>query len=78
MAQSAYRYIRHPLYASLLLLVWGALLKNLQVPGVALALAGSALLTVTARVEEAENLVKFGADYAAYMKDTRMFIPFLF
>jgi protein-S-isoprenylcysteine O-methyltransferase Ste14 len=25
-----------------------------------------------------ENRRKFGADYAAYMKTTKMFIPFLF
>jgi len=37
-----------------------------------------AFLIATARVEEAENLRKFGADYAVYMKSTKMFIPFLF
>ena len=47
-----------------------------------LLLAGTTLttpvfLTATARVEEVENLQKFGPDYAHYMKSTRMFIPFL-
>ena len=31
----------------------------------------------TARAEEREMLEKFGAEYAAYMKKTRMFVPFL-
>ncbi len=74
----AYKYIRHPLYASLLLLGWGAFFKDPSLPGGVLILAACAFLTATARVEEAENLGKFGADYAAYMGTTKMFIPFLF
>ena len=76
--QVAFRFIRHPLYASLLLFVWGAFLKQPSLMGSSLAVATSAFLTITARVEEAENLGRFGADYAAYMETTRMFIPFLF
>ena len=74
----AYKYIRHPLYASLLLLGWGAFFKYPSLPGGILILAACAFLTATARVEEAENLDKFGADYVAYMKTTKMFMPFLF
>ena len=74
----AYKVIRHPLYSSLLLFAWGAFLKHPSLPGGILALAVCAFVTATAKVEEAENLDKFGADYAAYMRTTRMFIPFLF
>ena len=74
----AYEYIRHPLYASLLLFGWGAFFKDPSLSGGMLILAACAFLTATARVEEAENLDKFGADYAAYMGTTKMFIPFLF
>lgn len=74
----AYRYIRHPLYASLLLLAWGVFFKDPSLLGAILVLVTSAFLIATARVEEAENLHKFGGDYAEYMKTTRMFIPFLF
>lgn len=74
----AYRFIRHPMYASLLALAWGACLKQLSTVSVALALAASAFLLLTALIEEAENLARFGAPYAAYMKTTRRFIPFLF
>lgn len=76
--RGAYRYIRHPLYASLLLLGWGAFFKHLSLLGVILVLATSAFLVATAKVEEAENLHKFGSDYARYMKTTKMFLPFLF
>jgi protein-S-isoprenylcysteine O-methyltransferase Ste14 len=74
----AYKYIRHPLYASLLLLAWGIFFKDPSWLGGALAAAASLTLWATARVEEAENLARFGASYAAYMETTKRFIPFLF
>jgi protein-S-isoprenylcysteine O-methyltransferase Ste14 len=72
------RYIRHPLYCSLLLLAWGVFLKDPSLLGGGVALIASAALVATAKVEEAENLRRFGDDYAAYMKTTKMFLPFLF
>jgi len=75
----AYRLIRHPLYASLLALVWCAYLKNpFAISGVALAVSATAFLIATSVAEERENLASFGGAYAAYMKRTRRFIPFLF
>jgi protein-S-isoprenylcysteine O-methyltransferase Ste14 len=75
----AYRFIRHPLYASLLALVWCACLKNpFAVDSIVLALGASGFLIATAIAEERENLVRFGAAYADYMKRTRRFVPFLF
>jgi protein-S-isoprenylcysteine O-methyltransferase Ste14 len=76
--RGAYKYIRHPLYSSLLFLAWGVFFKGLSLPAGALALVTSASLFATARVEEADNLHKFGDDYAEYMRTTRMFVPFLF
>lgn len=76
--RGAYQYIRHPLYSSLLLFGWGVFFKGTSPVDGLLVVATSALLVATARAEEAENLLKFGADYAAYVKTTRMFIPFLF
>jgi len=74
-----YRWIRHPLYASLLALAWCAYLKNpLSVFGIALTLAACGFLLATAVAEERENRVRFGAAYAEYSKRTRRFIPFLF
>lgn len=74
----AYKYIRHPLYASLIFLAWGAFFKDPSLVGGILVLTSSAFLTATARVEEGENIRKFGPDYAAYRATTKMFIPFLF
>lgn len=74
----AYRFIRHPLYASLLSLAWCAYLKDPgSIGSVALVLGATAFLTATAVVEERENLARFGAAYADYIRRTRRFIPFV-
>ena len=75
----AYRLIRHPLYASLLALVFCAWLKDpYSAVNLALAAAAVGFLLATALVEEKENLAHFGVEYAAYMKHTHRFVPFLF
>jgi protein-S-isoprenylcysteine O-methyltransferase Ste14 len=76
-ADGIYRFIRHPMYASLLYLAWGTALKTLSMPSVALALVATSALIATAKVEERENLARFGAAYRDYMKSTTLFIPFL-
>ena len=74
----AYKYIRHPLYSSLLFLAWGAFLKDLSLPGLFLALTASFFLLLTAKSDESECLKHFGSGYQTYMLKTKMFIPFLF
>lgn len=73
-----YKHIRHPLYASLLYGACGVFLKDPYLLGGVLALATSVFSFLTARAEEAEMLSKFDADYAAYMKRTTRFVPFVF
>ena len=72
-----YRFISHPLYASLICLAWGALLKRVIPSTIALAAATTLLLYATAKLEETFNLSKFGAPYADYVGRTKMFVPFL-
>ncbi len=74
----AFKYIRHPLYSSLLFLGWGVFFKDPSWLGGALALAATIFLVATAKVEETENIRFFGPAYQTYMKRTKMFIPFLF
>ncbi len=74
-----YGFIRHPMYASLLALAWCAQLKDpLAIGCVVLAVSASGFLIAASVAEERENLVRFGAAYAAYMERTRRFIPFVF
>jgi protein-S-isoprenylcysteine O-methyltransferase Ste14 len=74
----AYRYIRHPLYSSLLFLAWGIAFKSPGWLNLLLALIATAFLVATARAEEVEDIRFFGPAYQTYMKQTKMFIPFLF
>jgi protein-S-isoprenylcysteine O-methyltransferase Ste14 len=73
-----YRYIRHPLYSSLLLLTWGIFFKNISWQAGLLALLSTLFLYLTARADEAECMRFFGPEYQEYMKHTRRFVPFLF
>jgi protein-S-isoprenylcysteine O-methyltransferase Ste14 len=73
-----YRYIRHPLYSSLLFLAWGAFFKKPDWVGAALALAATLALIATAKADEAECIRFFGPSYQEYMKQTKRFVPFLF
>lgn len=71
----AYRYIRHPLYASLLLFALGVFLKDVSLLAGLLLLGAFGFLYATARAEERQNMESFGAEYAEYMQRTKMFIP---
>jgi protein-S-isoprenylcysteine O-methyltransferase Ste14 len=41
-------------------------------------MGASGFLLATAIAEERENLKRFGAPYADYMKTTHRFVPFIF
>lgn len=73
-----YNYTRHPLYTSLLCLAWAIFLKSPSCHEGLMAAAATLLLTITARIEETENIRFFGSAYCAYMQRTKMFIPYLF
>ena len=73
-----YRFIRHPLYASLLYLSWGIFLKDISTLSLALIILISLTLFLTAVYEERENLRTFGDEYAGYIQHSKRFIPFLF
>ena len=73
--QGAYRWIRHPLYFSLFLFGAGAWLKHPDLWGAAILLALAGLVVATARIEEGENLQRFGEAYRAYRGRTWRFIP---
>jgi protein-S-isoprenylcysteine O-methyltransferase Ste14 len=72
-----FTYVRHPLYSSLLWLGWGVFLKRPSGLAGGLAVCATALLVVTAKAEESENRRFFGTAYDTYMRDTKMFIPFV-
>jgi protein-S-isoprenylcysteine O-methyltransferase Ste14 len=73
-----YKYIRHPMYSSLLLLAWATFLKHITFYGILVVLITTGFLVVTAKIEEQENIAFFGSSYREYIKRSKMFIPYLF
>ncbi|HID71009.1 MAG TPA: isoprenylcysteine carboxylmethyltransferase family protein [Desulfobacterales bacterium] len=73
--EGLYKYIRHPMYSSLLFLGWGAFLKQISPLTAILVFLVTGFLIAAARVEEKENVQFFGNDYIEYMKRTKMFVP---
>ncbi len=73
-----YRYVRHPMYSSLLFLAWGTFLKQMSLGTVVLVVCVTCLLFVAARVEEDENVRFFGESYKDYMARSKLFIPWVF
>lgn len=72
-----FRYIRHPLYSSLLFLTWGIFLKNTSAQLLIVASLSSVSLYLTALFDEKECIRFFGEMYSEYMKRSKMFIPFI-
>lgn len=76
--EGIYRYIRHPMYSSLLFLAWGAWLKHITPFTTCITLVATVAALATAKIEETENLKTFGNEYQSYMEATKMFIPCVF
>lgn len=72
-----YKYIRHPLYLSLILLTWGIFLKGPTAGLSVIAVLSTVFLYLTAILDEKECVQYFGKEYQEYRKRTKMFIPFL-
>jgi Isoprenylcysteine carboxyl methyltransferase (ICMT) family. len=72
-----YRYIRHPMYSSLIFLTWGLFFNDMSWLSGIIAFIACVFLVITAFAEESENIRYFGAQYQKYMKCTKLFVPFL-
>ena len=73
-----YRYIRHPLYLSLILLTWGIYFKNMGIVLLFVSILSTLFLYITARFDEKECIAYFGEKYLNYINRSKMFIPFIF
>jgi protein-S-isoprenylcysteine O-methyltransferase Ste14 len=72
----AYRWIRHPFYASFLLALFGALVFCPQWGTFVTFIQGLVILNLTAAKEERRLCAsQFGAEYAEYMRRTGRFWP---
>jgi protein-S-isoprenylcysteine O-methyltransferase Ste14 len=72
-----FKFIRHPLYSSLLFLTWGIYFKGPSGFLLIVSFLSTTFLFITAKVEEKECIKRFGVKYNEYMKRSRMFIPYI-
>jgi protein-S-isoprenylcysteine O-methyltransferase Ste14 len=72
-----YKYIRHPLYQSLLIGGTGVMMKKPEATQLMLGALNLFAIWFTARIEENEMITRFGEEYRTYMRETKMFIPFI-
>jgi protein-S-isoprenylcysteine O-methyltransferase len=71
-----YAWMRHPIYAGFILLTGGIWASSESwVVGASGLVLTAAIPAVRLRVEEADLLARFGAEYAAYERHTPRFVP---
>ena len=72
-----YRFIRHPIYAAVLLFMWAGVASHGAIIGVLTAIVATAAIAV--RIGAEETLVTESyPEYADYARRTKQIIPFVF
>lgn len=74
-AQGPYRYVRHPLYLFMLLLIWST--PRLSTDQLLFNVLWTAWIIVGTKLEERDLLVDFGQTYRRYQLSVPMLIPSL-
>jgi protein-S-isoprenylcysteine O-methyltransferase Ste14 len=77
MASGPYRYLRHPIYASVIYFVWAGVVCHISITTVLLGSVATAGLVVRIIAEE-RLVVKRYPEYASYASCTKRIIPFIF
>ena len=67
-----HRYVRHPLYSGLFLVLWGTAQDDF---GLATAVWGSLYLLIGSRFEERRLIALYGGAYEAYRRAVPAFVP---
>jgi protein-S-isoprenylcysteine O-methyltransferase Ste14 len=71
-----YKYIRHPIYASILYFAWAGIAAHPSIVGVVLGLLAS-VFTAVRIVGEEKLLVQTYPEYVEYARATRRLVPFV-
>lgn len=71
-------FVRHPLYFSMLIILWGFFLFQPTDLVLIVAVVSSIYIYVGTRLEEEKLVDEFGEAYFKYQKEVKMLLPFLF
>lgn len=73
-----YKFVRHPLYFSTIILMLGIILISPTLHLILLSLVVFIYLVIGSRLEEKKLIEEFGEDYIEYRKKVKGLIPFVF
>ena len=76
LSQGPYHYIRHPMYAAALLLVWASILGHPSPVNIVIGLLLTGMIALRITTEEALLRAQY-PDYAAYAQKTKRIIPYV-
>lgn len=76
--KGVFRFVRHPIYLSEIILYLGLLLLNISLAAALIWIIAMFFLHYISRYEEKLLLVKFGKEYEQYMKEVPMWFPRLY
>ena len=71
-----YRFIRHPMYASAMLLIWATILGHWSLRSLAVGVVVT-LAVIPRILDEERKLREHYPDYADYARSTRALVPFV-
>ncbi len=71
-----YRYIRHPIYASIIYFIWAAVLSHISIMNICLALISCLGIAVRIYTEEKLIIAQY-PEYTNYADRTKRIIPFI-
>ena len=69
------RYVRHPLYTGVFLVVWGIFIATMQMKFLIIAVVTTIYIYIGTKLEERKLLEVFGEDYVRYKEKIGMFFP---
>ena len=76
MTRGPYRFVRHPIYAATLLILWSGVGTHVSATNLALAVVATTCVLVRVAAEERLVCARY-PEYADYARHTRRFVPFV-
>jgi protein-S-isoprenylcysteine O-methyltransferase Ste14 len=73
-----YRYVRHPLYFGLIIILLGAVVYFQNYSTLVFVITSILYLPIGVSLEEKKLIAEFGAQYLQYKKEVKMLIPYIF
>jgi len=71
-----YKFIRHPMYSSALVIIWSGIFGHFSLPNLAIGLIVTVVVSIRVLIEE-QYLRQSYPDYIDFSQKTKLLIPFI-